>query len=46
MEKFDVLTDLDIASLHISPALCIEWVKEAFLMKDRCQLPPKISLHP
>lgn len=36
----------EIAFLGISPKECVEWVREAFLMKDRCQLPPKISLHP
>lgn len=41
-----IITDNDIKSLHITPAQCVEWVREAFMMKDRCQLPPKISLHP
>lgn len=36
----------EIASLGITPKECVEWVREAFLMKDRCQLPPKTSLHP
>lgn len=36
----------EIASLGISPKECVEWVREAFLMKNRCQLPPKVSLHP
>lgn len=35
-----------IESLHIDPATCVEWVKEAFLFKDRCILPPKVSIHP
>lgn len=35
-----------IANLNISPSTCVDWVREAFLMKNRCQLPPKISLHP
>lgn len=35
-----------ISSLCIRPEECVEWVKESFLMKERAQLPPKISLHP
>lgn len=41
-----IITDRDIADLGITPCQCIEWVKEAFLMKNISQLPPKISLHP
>ena len=33
----DTLTDV---------SMCIEWVKESFLMKDGAQLPAKISVHP
>lgn len=40
------VTNREIINLNISPAECVEWVREAFLMKSRCQLPPKISLHP
>ena len=36
----------EILALNIPPERCVNWVKEAFLIKDRCQLPPKISLHP
>lgn len=42
----NIITDQDIKSLNISPFLCVEWVRQAFLMKEQCQLPPKISLHP
>jgi len=35
-----------IEALNIDPTLSVEWVREAFLMKDRCQLPAKTSLHP
>lgn len=35
-----------IADLNIAPAVCVKWVREAFLMKGDCQLPPKISIHP
>lgn len=41
-----IITDEEIRALGISEAQCVEWVREAFLMKQRCQLPPKISLHP
>lgn len=41
-----IITDEEIRSLDITPTQCVEWVYDAFLMKDRCQLPPKISLHP
>lgn len=40
------ITSEQIDSLHISPELCVDWVREAFLMKKRAQLPAKISLHP
>lgn len=42
----NIITDRQIESLNISPLTCIEWVKEAFLIKDKCELPPKTSLHP
>lgn len=35
-----------ISGLGISPKTCIEWIKESFSMKERAQLPAKISLHP
>ena len=41
-----IIDDALIKSLNISPEQCVEWVKEAFLIKDQCQLPPKVSLHP
>lgn len=40
------LSNADILALDIDPATCVSWVREAFLLKHRCQLPPKISLHP
>lgn len=40
------ISSSDIEGLKISPLTCIDWVREAFLIKDKCQLPPKISLHP
>lgn len=40
------ITNQDIEQLRITPAQCVEWVKESFCMKYEAQLPPKISLHP
>lgn len=36
----------EIVALNISPVECVEWVREAFVMKSECQLPAKISVHP
>lgn len=36
----------EIVNLDISPKECVDWVREAFLIKGDCLLPPKISLHP
>lgn len=41
-----IITSEEIERLGISPSLSVDWVREAFLIKDRSQLPPKISLHP
>lgn len=41
-----IITDTDIRDLLISPKECVEWVKNAFCIKDRCQLPAKIPVHP
>lgn len=41
-----IVTDNDIKCLGITPAKCVDMVKESFLLKDRAILPPKISLHP
>lgn len=40
------ITAEQIKALGISPSTCVDWVKEAFLMKSECILPPKISIHP
>lgn len=36
----------DIRNLNISPTTCVDWVREAFIMKSDCQLPAKMSVHP
>lgn len=41
-----IITTKEIESLSIPPSTCVEWAKEAFLMKNETQLPPKVSLHP
>lgn len=41
-----IIADKEIRALQIEPRQCVEWVREAFLMKNRCQLPPKTSIHP
>lgn len=41
-----IISAEDISRLDISPAQCVEWVREALLMKYDCQLPPKVSVHP
>lgn len=41
-----LISNDDILSLNISPYDCVEWVREAFMMKSECQLPAKMSVHP
>lgn len=41
-----VIQQQQIDQLKINPKECIEWVKQAFLMKDEAQLPAKLSVHP
>lgn len=41
-----IITEEDILNLNITPSESIDWVRSAFSLKSRCQLPPKISLHP
>lgn len=41
-----VIQQEQIDALNIDPATCVEWVKEAFLMKDNIQMPAKLSVHP
>lgn len=35
-----------IRDLNITPSQCMSWIKESFLLKDKSQLPAKISVHP
>lgn len=41
-----IISQKQITELKISPATCVEWVKESFALKETAQLPAKISLHP
>ena len=41
-----IISQKKIRELNISPAQCVEWVKESFSLKEIAQLPAKISLHP
>lgn len=38
------ISDEDIRALDISPSQCMEWVREAFLLKDASLCPHKISI--
>lgn len=40
------ITDKQIQALDIAPTTCVEWVREAFIMKPKCQLPTKVHVHP
>lgn len=40
------ITNEEIENLNITPIKCVDWVREAFIMKSECQLPAKISVHP
>jgi len=44
--QVSIIQQSQIDKLQISPATCIEWVKEGFLMKDEVQMPAKLSVHP
>lgn len=41
-----IISQKQIRELNISPAQCVEWVRESFSIKEIAQLPAKISLHP
>ena len=41
-----IIQQNDIVGLNIDPALCVEWAKYAFLLKDEAQMPAKLSVHP
>lgn len=41
-----IVTVAEIEALGITPLESYRWVTESFLMKERAQLPPKVSIHP
>ena len=41
-----IISEQLIRSLGITPTECIAWVKESFSIKEKAQLPAKISVHP
>ena len=41
-----IISQQQIRALSISPATCVEWIKESFALKQYAELPAKISVHP
>lgn len=41
-----IISQQQIRNLSISPAKCVEWVRESFALKEHALLPAKISIHP
>ena len=41
-----IISQQQIRLLNISPATCVEWIRESFAMKQKAELPAKISVHP
>ena len=41
-----IISQKQIRALNISPAICVEWIRESFAMKTEAELPVKISVHP
>ncbi len=41
-----IITQKQIRKLNISPATCVEWIRESFAIKPWAELPAKISVHP
>ena len=41
-----IISQKQIRSLNISPATCVEWIRESFSMKNMAELPAKIGVHP
>ena len=44
--KVYIMQDSQIRDTLTDARMCIEWVRESFLMKNDAQLPAKISVHP
>lgn len=41
-----IIPQQQIRALNISPATCVEWIRESFALKQWADLPTKISVHP
>ena len=41
-----IISENQIKDLGITPATCVDWAKESFSIKNKAQLPAKISVHP
>lgn len=41
-----IISQQQIRALNITPATCIEWIRESFALKEKAELPAKISVHP
>ena len=41
-----IISKNEINDLHISPKICVDWIRESFSLKKAAQLPAKISVHP
>lgn len=41
-----IITQRQIRALNISPATCVNWIRESFAIKKQSELPAKISVHP
>lgn len=46
MKDFLQISEDRILALGITPAMCVDWVRDAFLHKDECILSPKVSQKP
>jgi ornithine cyclodeaminase len=44
--RIKVIQQQQIEEQNISPSKCIEWAKEGFFLKEKSQMPPKMSVHP
>jgi len=40
------ITNQQVADLQVSPAECLDWIRQSFCCKYDAQLPTKISIHP
>lgn len=41
-----IISQQQIRALNIAPTTCIEWIRESFSLKQKADLPAKISVHP